>query len=117
VTARADFLDILGRNRRRMDAERRDLAQRVSAAIKASAASSDAPFDLVAYSRVRIALEPILDEFYGTSPNVVGGRFGRLILDQCRAARALAFQRSVQDVRKRLKRHPALLTAIRDEAK
>lgn len=116
MTPLADFLAILQRNRRRMDAERREFAQR-AVGILERVTRGEQVFTRVAHARAMVELESLLSEFYGANPSVVGGRFGRLMLDECRTARALAFQRAVQDVRKRLKREPGLLRAIREEAR
>ena len=115
MSERADFLAVLRRNRWRMDAERRAFAQR-AVDILERVTQGDQVLTYVAYARVMVELEPLLSEFYGSSPGDERARFWRLIVDECWAVRGLAFQRAVQDVRKRLKNEPTLLRAIREEA-
>lgn len=111
TTTKTDLTRILARNRRALDAERRELAARVVASIERHGAGRER-FDTMAYALVRRDLEPMLSEWYGAFPNDERARFMRLILAQTRAARALAFRRAVQDIRRRLRRERNLLAAI-----
>lgn len=116
MTPRADVALILSRNRRAMDAERQELAGRIVAVVKRHGAGRDT-LDALAYQRTMRDVDPILAEWYGRWPNDEAARFWRLILEQCRAARGLAYQRAVADVRRRLRREPALLERIEGEAR
>lgn len=113
MTSRDDFAFLLRRNQRRMNAERRAFAEAVVSAMEAPGRDPGRPFDQLAYMQVSRALGPILDDYYGRWPGDRDARFWRLMVDDCRQARALAFQRSVQEVRQRLKGAPEVLTAIR----
>lgn len=115
MTARDDFRAVLIRNRRRMDAERREFAARAVAILQA-ATHSDPVYTPTAHARTMVELEPLLSEFYGSFPGDERARFWRLMVTEGWAARGLAFQRAVQDVRRRLKGEPELLRAIRKEA-
>lgn len=112
---RSDFLRVLSRNRRAMDAERREFAERAVAILKRNMVRQER-FTLVTYSLTMIELDPLLTEFYGAFPGDFRGQFGRLMLEECRAARGLAFQRAVQDVRRQLTGEPTTLNAIEREA-
>jgi hypothetical protein len=113
VTLRSDLLTLLERNRRRMDAERREFAKRAVEIVTRN--SPGERFDQLAYVRTRNALEPLFDAYYGQFPSDRRARFWALIVEEARLARALAFRRAVQDVRRRLKSEPGLLRAIRWE--
>ncbi|MBA3580734.1 MAG: hypothetical protein H0W42_12215 [Gemmatimonadaceae bacterium] len=106
---------MLLRNRRALDAERREFAAQAMAVVRRHAKGER--FDAMAYARTMRDLGPILDEFYGAYQGDLSGRFGRLILNQCRAARGLAFGRAVRDVRQRLKREPVLARLIERESR
>lgn len=115
MTARDDLTRILARNRRAMDAERRELAAWVDAILAAETRGRDT-FDALAYVRVQRALQPVFDAFYGRWPGDEQARFLRLMLAQTRAARGLALRRAVQDIRRRLRRETDVLAAIEAEA-
>ncbi len=114
MTARSDFAAVLARQRREMDAERAAFAERAVAAVRAQ--SGGDTFDAFAYRRSMIAIDALLGEFYAAHNGDMGGRFGRLILRQCRAARAMAWGRAMAGARRKLRRQPDLLAAIRREA-
>ena len=116
MTPRADFQTILLRQRRRMDAERRQFAVAAVGAIKATQRGDGRVFDTLAYALAMREIDVLMGEFYGQWPGDRRARFWRLILNECRAARGLAFQRAIQGVRRRLKAHPDLMRKIRAEA-
>lgn len=113
-SARADFIGVLLRNERRTDAERREFVRQVLDVVARN--SPGERFDQLAYVRTRQQLVPVLDTFYGMYPGDRRARFWALIVEECRSARALAFRRSVEDVRRRLRTAPDLLRAIREAA-
>lgn len=115
MSSHADFLAVLRRNRRSMDAERREFAQR-AVEILERVTQGEQVFTYVAHARAMVELEPLLSEFYGSFPGDERARYWRLIIDECWAARGSVFQQAVQDVRRRLKREPTLLRVIREEA-
>ena len=115
MTSRTDFLAVLLRDRRSMDAERREFARRAESMVEASARGANR-FDQTAYHLTMLEMERLFDEFYGRWPGDPNARFWTLILAECRAVRALAFRRAVQDVRRRLRAYPEILRAIREEA-
>ena len=90
-----DFLAVLRRNRTHMDAERREFAQRAVEILK-TATHNDSVYSPISHARAMVELEPLLSEFYGSFPGDERARFWRLMLDECRAARGLAFQRARQ---------------------
>lgn len=112
MTTRTDLDVLLSRNRRRMDAERRKCAALVSEAV--ALRSRGQAFDSLAYSLTMRDVDRIMGEFYGQFPGDQRSIFWRLILDDCRAARGLAFRRAVQDVRRRLP--TGVVRAIREAA-
>ncbi len=114
MTTRDDFQAVLARNRRAMDAERREFAAQAMAAVKRN--SSGETFDYVAYARTMRDLAPLFDAWYGRFPGDERARFWRLILADARQARALAFQRSVALVREKIQPARGLLAAIQREA-
>jgi hypothetical protein len=116
TNTRDDFAFLLRRNERRMNAERRTFATAVVDAIRATQTREGQVFDVYAYVRIQHTLRLLYDEFYGAFPGDQRARFWRLTLDDCREARALAFQRAAQDVRRRLRTVPALIRAIREAA-
>ena len=112
MTSRTDLPAILVHNRRRMDAERRELARRAVEIVERNGRGE--AFDMTAYALTMRELDRVFDEFYGAFPGDTRARFWALILEDARSARALAFQGAVQDVRRRLRREPVLLRAIRE---
>lgn len=116
MTPRGDFALILQKNRRAVDAERREFARRVVEAVKRHGAGRER-FDALAYARTMRDIDPILTEWYGRWPGDEAARFSRLILAQCRAARGFAFQRARADVRRRLRREGAVVRMIEREAR
>lgn len=114
MSTRLDFIGVLARNRRRMDAERREFARQVLDVVARN--SPGERFDQLAYVRTRQQMVPVLDTFYGMYPGDRRARFWRLMANECRAARVLAFQRAMQDVRQRLRTEPALIRSIREAA-
>src|SRR5437868_13243690 len=101
MTHRADFLAVLLRHQRRVDAERRAFAQRVSEVVRRTIAGRET-FDWLAYQRISLELEPIYNEWYGQWPNDRRARWYRLIVDECRRAKVVPIQRAVEDIRQRL---------------
>ena len=137
MSERADFQVTLRRNERRMNAERREFADRVSAVIAGHIGYRRQrsrlqrlgdwvmrrvfghrlpALDTLSYALIRRDLEPIYDEFYGQWPGDRRARFWRLMLEQCRLAWAGRFQAERADVRRRLRAYPDLLRAIEDAA-
>lgn len=115
TTTKTDLTRAQTRTRRALDAERRELAARVVASIERHGSGRE-PFDPLAYALTMREVDEIMAIWYGRWPGDETARFWRLILDQCRVARRLAFQRAVQDIRRRLRGDRALLRAIEAEA-
>lgn len=101
MTIHADFALTLRRSRRRMDDERRAFAEQVSNVVARNIAGRET-FDSMAYALIRRDLDAIFNEFYGQWPNDRRARFLRAIVEQRRKAQALAVQRTIQDVRRRV---------------
>lgn len=116
MTARTDQRAVLHRTQRRMDAERREFAERAVDAIKATQRDDGRPFDAFAMMRARMALRPLLDEFYGRWPNDTAARFYQLTVEESRAARAVPFTRARKQVSKEMRAHPDLIRAIEEAA-
>lgn len=115
MSARTDFIALFLRQRRHMDAERREFARRAVAILRRNSAGEET-FNAVAYTRTMRDLEPLLTEFYGAFPGDTRARFWRVILAESRAARLLAFQRSVALLRERVRGERGLFRAIEREA-
>lgn len=113
--ARDDFRRLLARHRRRMDAERREFAERATEIVR-RAASARETFDGFAYTLAMRDIDALLSEFYGAFPHDRRARFWWLILDECRAARVLAFGRGVQEVRRHLRGERDMLRRIEEVA-
>jgi hypothetical protein len=107
--------DVLVPHERWIDAERRVFAREIVAAIQRATAGRE-QFDVMAYALSRREVDRVFDIWYGRYPGDVRARFPRLIVEQCRAVRGIAFQRSSTDVERRLKAHPDLMRAITAEA-
>jgi hypothetical protein len=115
MTPRTDFLAVLLRQQLRMDAERRAFAEQVSVVVRNTIAGRET-FDILAYTMISRDIERVFDTWYGAWPSDPRARFLALIVEECKRAKALAAQRAVEDVTRRLKAYPAVLREVLKEA-
>lgn len=107
--------DINGLNlilRKRMDLERRAFTRRCVAAIRKVAQRHEV-MSPAALAEIRIALEPILEEWYGRFPGDEQARFWRLITQETARATSLAARREREMVTRILTPYPKTLAQFR----